>query len=69
MATDPRSPARSVNVSFRMTPAERVKLQEEAASAGFETVQQLLEARMFGAAKPRRRPGPQPQDERFDISA
>jgi len=69
MATDPRSQARSVNVSFRMTTDERVRLQKEAVREGFESVQQLLEARIFGAAKPRRKPGPHPQDERLDISA
>ncbi len=69
MATDPRSQARSVNVSFRMTTDERVRLQKEAVHEGFESVQQLLEARIFGAAKPRRKPGPQPQNERLDISA
>lgn len=69
MATDPRSRAREVNVSFRMTTDERVKLQEQASSEGYESVQQLLEARIFGAPKPRRKPGPQHQDERLNISA
>lgn len=69
MAADLRSRARAVNVSFRMTPEERSILQRAAADEGFESVQQLLEARMFGAPKPRRKPGPQPQDERLDMSA
>lgn len=69
MAADLRSRARAVNVSFRMTPEERETLQRAAADEGFESVQQLLEARMFGAPKPRRKPGPQTQDQQLDMSA
>lgn len=68
MATDYRSASRSVGVSFRMTAEERARLQEEATKQGY-SIQQLLEARVFGAAKPRRKPGPQPQSERLDLSA
>lgn len=69
MPTDHRSRARAVNLTFRMTPEERERLQAEATAEGYETVQQLLEARVWGVAKPRRRPGRQPQEERLDVSA
>lgn len=69
MPTDHRSRARAVNLTFRMTPEERERLQADANAEGYETVQQLLEARVWGVAKPRRRPGRQPQEERLDVSA
>lgn len=69
MPTDHRSRARAVNLTFRMTPEERAKLHADAVAEGYETIQQLLEARVWGAAKPRRRPGRQPQEERLDFSA
>jgi hypothetical protein len=69
MATDPRSRDRFVNVTFRVSEAERASLREQALRQGYASVQQLLEARMLGAAKPKRKPGPQPQTERLEVSA
>ena len=69
MARDYRSARRSVGISFRMTPSERARLEREAETEGFSSLQQLLEARVFGAAKPRRKSGPQPQEERLDLTA
>ena len=51
-----RSTERDVAMTFRMTSAERMKLQREAIEAGMSQ-QQLFELRMFGAAKPRGRYG------------
>lgn len=58
MATDYRSGERAGSFTFRMTAAEKAQLEREAREGGFVSVQQLLEARVFGAPKPRRRPGP-----------
>jgi len=69
MATDPRSRDRCVNVTFRVSEAERASLREEALREGYDSVQQLLEERMLGAAKPKRKSGPQPRTQRLDISA
>lgn len=69
MATDYRSAARSVGVPFRMTQDERTQLEVEMRAEGLTSLQQLFEARVFGHPKPRRKPGPQPQSERLDISA
>ena len=55
-------------MTFRMTREQRRQLHEEATSEGL-TVQQLLEQRVWGAATPRRKPGPVPQDDRLDMSA
>lgn len=69
MATDYRSAQRVVGIPFRMTREERADLEHEMEAEGYTSLQQLFEARVFGQAKPRRKPGPQPQDERLDISA
>jgi len=69
MAQDYRSSERVVGVPFRMTEQERANLETEMRAEGYSSLQQLFEARIFGKAKPRRKPGPQPQAERLDISA
>lgn len=69
MATDYRSAERVVGVPFRMTQQEREQLETEMQAEGLTSLQQLFEARVFGKPKPRRKPGPQPQGERLDISA
>jgi hypothetical protein len=69
MAKDYRSVSRVVGVPFRMTVEERAQLEDEMHAEGLTSLQQLFESRVFGQPKPRRKPGPQPQDERLDISA
>ncbi len=56
-------------ISFRMSAEEREQLELEAREGGFDSLQQLLEVRVFGEARPRRRPGPQPQEDRLPVSA
>jgi hypothetical protein len=68
MASDYRSEEREVGYFFRMTKDERNRLHREADAEGL-SLQQLLELRALGEAKPRRRSGPQVQTERLDISA
>ncbi len=55
-------------MTFRMTREQRRQLHDDAAEAGL-TVQQLLEQRVWGAATPRRKPGPVAQTERLEMSA
>lgn len=50
-----------VGVLFRMSPQERRALRAAAAQEGFATMQQLLEQRVFGAAKPLPRRGRPPR--------
>jgi hypothetical protein len=69
MATDYRSGQREVGVPFRMSKDDRTQLEREMRAEGFSSLQQLFEARVFGAPKPRRKSGPQPQAERLDLSA
>ncbi len=68
MPMDYRSRAREVSLTFRMTAERRQLLHAEAIEAGL-TVQQLLESRVWGAAEPRRRSGPRPQEDRLELSA
>lgn len=63
-----RSVAREAHMTFRMTREQRRQLHDDAAEAGL-TVQQLLEQRVWGAATPRRKPGPVAQTERLEMSA
>lgn len=69
MATDHRSTQRAVAFPFRMSRADREQLDREVRAGGYSSLQQLLEAKVFGKAKAARRPGPQPQEERLDIGA
>lgn len=69
MPKDYRSGDRATAISFRMTTEEREQLHREVVEGGYTSLQQLLEARVFGAPKPRRKSGPQPQAERLDLSA
>lgn len=69
MSRDYRSGSRSVGATFRMTEEERDQLREVAAREGYSSLQQLFEARLLGEAKPKRKPGPQPQAERLDLTA
>lgn len=59
MATDYRSRDCEVGITFRCSAAERELLRGQARSEGYLSIQQLMEARMLGAAKPRRKSGPQ----------
>ena len=52
-----RGPQRAVAVVFRMTEADRENLKQTAAEREM-SVQQLLEERVLGRAKPLGRPGP-----------
>lgn len=69
MARDYRSDDRTVSVTFRMSADQRERLETEKRESGLDSLQQLLDLRVFGASSPRRKPGPQPQAERLDISA
>lgn len=63
---------KSLGVTFRMSPQDRERLRAEARQSGLESVQQLLELRLFGEVRPRDKTGPKPrpvQDERLEISA
>lgn len=68
MATDYRSADRELRLSFRVSSKEAAQLRREALAEGFASVQQLLEFRVFGSAKPARRPGPQPQREELPMT-
>jgi len=68
MPINHRSQARETSLTFRMTAEQRAALHQTAAAAGL-TVQQLLEERVWGAATPRRKSGPRPQNERLEMSA
>jgi hypothetical protein len=61
-----RSVDRADSVKFRMRSAEKAVLKRDAAEAGL-TVQQLLELRVFGQAKPIRRPGPVANQEELQL--
>lgn len=51
MAKDIRSSGRSAGILFRMSASDRERLREEARANGFDTVQQLLEFKVFGEVK------------------
>ncbi len=65
---DYRSLARVRN-PFLISPQDRRRLEAEMASEEHQSLQQLLETRVWGGARPRRRSGPQPQDEGLDEMA
>ncbi len=70
MELEPNTPERAIGYCFRMSAEDRERLRAEAAVAGL-TIQQLLELRVLGAAKPRVRMGrpPKPrQDEELPIA-
>lgn len=69
MATEYRSAAREHKVSLRFSTQEVEELHRQAAEEGYSSMQQLAEARFFGEARPRRKPGPTPQNERLELSA
>jgi len=69
MATDYRSTERAQGLTLRLSVHEVQELRRTAAEEGYSSVQQLIEARVFGEARPRRKPGPTPQNERPELSA
>jgi hypothetical protein len=69
MATDYRSAERAHKLSLRLSVHEVEELRRAAADEGYASVQQLIEARVFGEARPRRKPGPKPQSEQLGLSA
>ena len=69
MATDYRSAERAHKLSLRLSVHEVEELRRTAADEGYASIQQLIEARLFGEARPRRKPGPKPQSEQLGLSA
>ncbi len=69
MATDYRSDERTHRVAIRLSAHDAEELRRAAADEGYASVQQLIEARVFGEARPRRKPGPKPQGEQLELSA
>ena len=69
MATDYRSAERAHKLSLRLSVREVEELRRTAADEGYASIQQLIEARLFGEARPRRKPGPKPQSEQLGLSA
>jgi hypothetical protein len=69
MATDYRSAERAHKLSLRLSVHEVEELRRTAADEGYASIQQLIEARLFGEARPRRKPGPKPQSEQLEMSA
>ena len=58
--------------TFRMSAADYAALRREVETAGYSSLQALLEVRVFGAVRADARRGPKPKDrqtERLDISA
>jgi hypothetical protein len=69
MDTGGRSAEREKRVSLRLSVDEVEELRRTAADEGYASIQQLIEVRVFGGARPRRRPGPKPQSEQLKLSA
>ena len=74
MATEHRSEARAHKLSLRLSTQDVEQLRRIAADEGYASIQQLFEARLFGEARPQRKPGPQgprrkPQNEQLEMSA
>jgi hypothetical protein len=69
MATDYRSDERTHRVAIRLSKQDAEELRRAAADEGYASVQQLIEARVFGEARPRRKSGPKPQAEQLKLSA
>jgi hypothetical protein len=69
MATDHRSAARAHRLSLRLSVHEVEELRRTAADEGYASIQQLIEARLFGGVRPPRKPGPKPQSEQLELSA
>jgi len=69
MAIDHRSAARAHRLSLRLSVHEVEELRLTAADEGYSSIQQLIEVRLFGEARPRRKPGPAPQNEQLGLSA
>jgi hypothetical protein len=68
MPIDHRSVAREQKLSFRLSTQQAAQLRREASAEGFSSVQQLLEFRVFGQAKPARKPGPSAQREELPMT-
>lgn len=68
MASDYRSADRELRLSFRVSTQEAADLRRQAVTEGFASVQQLLEFRVFGVAKPARKPGPSIQREELPMT-
>lgn len=65
-----RRPEREKLIPFRMSADEKAALEAEAAAAGW-TLQQLMEARVWGAPRPKRTKAGKPvltQDEHLEIA-
>lgn len=58
MATEYRSAERAQGLTLRLSVQEVQELRRTAAEEGYSSVQQLIEVRVFGEARPRRKPGP-----------
>lgn len=59
-------------ISFRMSAGDYAALRREIEEGPFDSLQQLIEARVFGEVRPRRKRGPKPkprQTERLDLTA
>jgi hypothetical protein len=69
MPTHHRSVQRAQKISLRFSVEEVERLRLEAAAEGYSSLQQLAEARFFGAARPRRKSGPKSQSEQLEMSA
>jgi len=69
MATRRRGAGREHKLTLRLSPHEVEELRRTAADEGYSSLQQLFESRLFGEARPRRKPGPKPQNEQLGLSA
>ncbi|MDN5797048.1 MAG: hypothetical protein L0H79_15000 [Intrasporangium sp.] len=72
MAEERRGRSRDTATSFRMSADDYASLRRAVDEGGYGSLQELLEVRVFGAVRPRRKTGPRPrrqQEERLDISA
>jgi hypothetical protein len=69
MANRQRSAGREHKLTLRLSPHEVEELRRTAADEGYSSLQQLFESRLFGYARPRRKPGPKPQNEQLGLSA
>lgn len=63
---DYRSAERQSPFTFRVTLEEKARLRAEVAAEGLSSVQQLLELRVFGKAKPTRSSGRQRKHAQVD---